>query len=65
MRLVVLLLFCASLVAGCSSRGVSVAKPRYHKSWYKNHKWNKRYKIGRLQVRPFEKQGVKKIKMKG
>jgi transposase len=54
-----------ALASSCASGGETVVKPRYHKSWYKKHTWNKRWRIGRLQVRPFEKQGVKKVKMKG
>lgn len=60
-----LLLIVLAVSWGCSSRGTEVAKPRYHKSWYKNHKWNKRYKVWRIQVRPFERQGVRNVKMKG
>jgi len=63
--LLVLTLMLACIASGCSSRGTEVAKPRYHKSWYKKHRWNKKWKVGRLQVRPFEKQGTKKVKMKG
>jgi hypothetical protein len=55
------------LVAASCSRGPTqtVVKPRYHHSWYRKHVHNKKYSIGRVRVRFFEKQGVKKVKMKG
>ncbi len=65
MRCSLLIVTLVALLCGCSSRGTEVAKPRYHKSWYKNHKWNKKWKVGRIQVKPFEKQGTRKVKMKG
>lgn len=53
------------LAAGCM-RGPTetVVKPRYHHAWYRNHIHNKKYQTGRLRVRFFEKQGVRKVKMK-
>jgi len=44
---------------------VAVKKPRYHHTWYKNHKWHKKIQVGRVRVRWFERQGVKTVKMKG
>jgi len=41
-----------------------VVKPRYHRSWTNGHIHKKKYGIGRLRLR-FEKQGVKKVKVKG
>jgi hypothetical protein len=41
-----------------------VVKPRYHKTWYKNHIYKKKWRVGRIKVEP-EKQGVKRVKMKG
>jgi hypothetical protein len=58
--------FLVVLVASCSpSSSQRVVKPRYHHSWYRKHVHNKKYAIGRFRVRFFEKQGVKKVKMKG
>jgi len=50
---------------GTFSGGETVVKPRIHKSWYKKSRWHKRIKVGRFQLRVFEKSGVKKVKMKG
>lgn len=44
--------------------GSVVVKPRYHRTWYKNHVYKKKWHIGRIKFEP-EKQGVKKVKMKG
>lgn len=44
---------------------VTVAKPRIHKGWYKYHVWHRQVKAGRIHIRLFEKQGTKKVKMKG
>lgn len=56
-----------ALVVSSCMRGPTetVVKPRYHHSWYRNHVYNKKYKIGRLRVRFFERQGVRKVRMKG
>lgn len=46
---------------------VSVHKPRYHHTWYKKSRWHKK-QIGplRIDLHPFgDKQGAKKVKMKG
>ena len=51
---------CSKSTAGTST----VVKPRYHHSWYKNHTYRKKWHIGRIRFRFFEKQGVKKVKMK-
>jgi|GEM_PF-867744 hypothetical protein len=62
-----LLLLTLLVVSGCSSakHTVEVAKPRYHKTWYKKHTWHKKIAVGRARVRWFERQGVKKVKMRG
>ena len=55
------------LLSSCSksSSGTYTAvKPRYHHSWYKNSVNKKNWHVGRIKFR-FEKQGVKKVKMKG
>jgi hypothetical protein len=54
------------LMPGCrpASKHQEVMKPRYHHSWYRNHVHKKKIGIGRFRVRCFEKQGVKKVKMK-
>ena len=44
---------------------VTVSKPRIHNGWYKHHVWHKSIKAGRIHLRLFEKQGTKKVKMKG
>lgn len=66
MKRVVIVFFVLVIAASCS-RGPTetVVKPRYHHSWYRKHVHNKKYAIGRFRVRFFEKQGVKKVKMKG
>lgn len=54
--------------AGCSRHNyhtVEAKKPRYHHTWYKDHKWHKKIQVGRIRVRWFEKQGTKNVKMKG
>jgi hypothetical protein len=56
----VVLSSCSKSTAGTST----VVKPRYHHSWYKNSVHKKNWHIGRIKFR-FEKQGVKKVKMKG
>ncbi len=68
MNKILLILILVSLLlpsCGRSTAGTSrVVKPRYHHSWYKNHVYKKKWHIGRIKFR-FEKQGVKKVKMKG
>ena len=51
---------CSKSTAGTST----VVKPRYHHSWYKNSVYKKKWHVGRVRFQ-FEKQGVKKVKMKG
>jgi transposase len=51
---------CSKSTAGTST----VVKPKYHHSWYKNSVYKKNWHVGRIRLR-FEKQGVKKVKMKG
>ena len=62
------LLIVVSLVltscAKSTSSGKAVAKPRYHHTWYKNHVYKKKWHVGRIKFEP-EKQGTKKVKMKG
>lgn len=48
---------------------VSVHKPRYHHTWYKKSRWHKK-QLGpfRVDLHPFgigDRQGAKKVKMKG
>ncbi|WP_127123736.1 hypothetical protein [Chryseotalea sanaruensis] len=55
------------LTSACASgRGntVTVVKPRTHNSWYNKHTYKRKWHIGRLRFYP-EKQGVKKVKMRG
>jgi len=44
---------------------VEAKKPRYHKGWYKDHRWHTKLKVGRIHIRLFEKQGTRTVKMKG
>ena len=56
------------LLGACSKHNyhtVKVKKPRYHHTWYKDHRWRKKIQVGRIRLRLFEKQGVKTAKMKG
>ncbi|MCS6974754.1 MAG: hypothetical protein N2044_00275 [Cyclobacteriaceae bacterium] len=65
-KLQLTLLFAALLFSACkgTSQGETmVVKPRYHHSWYKNHIYKKKWRIGRIKFEP-EKQGVKKVRMK-
>lgn len=67
MRILILLCFLALAVScrsGGSSHTVSVIKPKYHHTWYKNSKWHKKLQVGRIRVRWFEKQGTKTVRMK-
>lgn len=65
--LVIGLLLCLCACGGSKTyHTVSVKKPIYHHSWYKNSRWHKR-QIGpvRVHLHIFEKQGVKTVRMKG
>jgi hypothetical protein len=55
------------IAAGCGSsdRTVEVAKPRYHKTWPKKHKWHKKLRVWKFTLQMPERGGVKKVKMKG
>jgi hypothetical protein len=60
-------LFSLMLMSSCASRKgntVTVVKPRTHKTWYSKHTYKRKWHIGRLRFYP-EKQGVKKVKMRG
>lgn len=55
------------LLTSCASgkgNTVTVVKPRTHNTWYTKHTYKRKWHIGRLRFYP-EKQGVKKVKMKG
>ncbi|HRJ28605.1 MAG TPA: hypothetical protein PLV21_07615 [Cyclobacteriaceae bacterium] len=54
------------LLASCSksASNTKVVKPKYHHTWYKNHVYKKKWQVGRIKFQP-EKQGVKKVRMKG
>jgi transposase len=59
--------FICAMLASCQSAKPGqtvVVKPRYHHTWYKNHIYKKKWHIGRIKFEP-EKQGVKRVKMKG
>jgi hypothetical protein len=67
MKKTLLFVFIALLAFGSCSKNtsgtVSVVKPRYHHSLYKDHTHKKKWHVGRIKIRP-EKQGVKRTKMK-
>ncbi|MCU0358705.1 MAG: hypothetical protein MUE95_14110 [Cyclobacteriaceae bacterium] len=54
------------VLTACSQQSAgtaTVVKPRYHHTWYKNHMYKKKWRLGRIKFEP-EKQGVKRVKMK-
>jgi hypothetical protein len=62
----------AVLLLGMSACGsvsgktvTEAAQPRFHKGYYKKHVHRKRYHIGRIHIKLFEKQGTKTVKKKG
>lgn len=60
-------LFGLLLTSACATgkgNTVTVVKPRTHNSWYNKHTYKRKWHIGRLRFYP-EKQGVKKVKMRG
>lgn len=64
---VLLVLLLLAVSAACSSHKgntVTVVKPRTHNTWYTKHTYKRKWHIGRLRFYP-EKQGVKKVKMRG
>lgn len=66
-QLLLLILLALAGLTSCSKSTAATytaVKPKYHHSWYKNHIYKKKWHVGRVRVR-FEKQGVKKVKMKG
>lgn len=67
-RLLLLTILALTVLASCNKKSTAgtstVVKPEYHHSWYKNHVYKKKWHIGRIKIQ-FEKQGVKKVKMKG
>jgi hypothetical protein len=63
--ILVLLLLTSCSVFDRNDRTVEVAKPRYHKTWPKKHRWHKKIHIWKFTLQMPEKGGVKKVKMKG
>jgi hypothetical protein len=64
---IIAFLFVLVLMSACASgkgNTVTVVKPRTHNSWYNKHTYKRKWHIGRLRFYP-EKQGVKKVKMRG
>lgn len=57
--LVIVFTSCSQQSAGTSK----AVKPKYHHSWYKDHVYKKKWRVGRIKFEP-EKQGVKRVKMK-
>jgi hypothetical protein len=63
-RLAFALLFCG-ILSSCSvfsSSGQKTVKPRFHRGYYKKHIYHKTPHVGRVQLRLFEKQGVKTVR---
>lgn len=61
------LMFACACLSSCASRkgtAVTVVKPRTHNTWSNKHVYKRKWHIGRLRFYP-EKQGVKKVKMRG
>ena len=58
--LAVVLTSCKALFAGPNAK--KTVAPRYHKGYYKKHVYHKNYHVGRVQIKLFEKQGVKTVK---
>jgi hypothetical protein len=66
MRTLVLILIAFWGLTACSKNSsgtVTVVKPRHHHTHYQHYAHKKKWHIGRIRLR-FEKQGVKKVKMK-
>ena len=65
-RFIWVFFFFALVFSSCgkSSTGTKAVKPRYHHSWYKDHVYKKKWRVGRIKFEP-EKQGTKRVKMKG
>jgi len=66
-KIIFALLFCFLILPAYSQAKPGkgkVVKPRIHKTWYKNHIYKKKWKVGRIKFEP-QKQGVKRVKMKG
>ena len=67
MKKVLSVIFLFLVLISCSSKtyhAQDVAKPRYHKGWYKNHVYHKKIGVGRVRIKWFEKQGTKTVRMK-
>jgi hypothetical protein len=58
--LAVVLTSCKALIAGPNAK--KTVQPRYHKGYYKKHTYFKHYRVGRVHIKLFEKQGVKTVK---
>lgn len=64
LMVVVIGLFASCRPSAAASNSTPAAQPRYHKGYYKKHIYRKRYHIGRLELKLFEKQGTKTVKKK-
>jgi transposase len=65
MKKVTCFAFILLILSSCSpSTTTTVVKPRYHRTWYKHHVYKKKWQVWRIKFQP-EKQGVKKVKMRG
>ena len=51
-------------IVSCASSATAkrTVKPIYHHSYYKKHAYFKHYRVGRIHLKLFEKQGVKTVK---
>lgn len=68
MKRLSLVLILALFLLSCSKHKyhtVTASKPRLHKGWYKDSRSHRHIRVGRIHVPWFEKQGTKKVKMKG
>ena len=66
LKRILLLVFLTGVLTSCksTSSGASTkaAQPRYHKGYYKKHTYFKHYRVGRVHIKLFEKQGTKTVK---
>lgn len=60
-----IILILGACISNKTYHTVSVKKPIYHHTWYKNSRWHQKLQVGRIRIRWFEKQGAKNVKMKG
>ena len=66
LRQILLMVFLIGLLASCKSSDATTkaAQPRYHKGYYKKSIYFKHYRVGRVHIKLFEKQGTKTVRKK-